>query len=359
MSNGKKDNFSDNIFSYEQGKLVRKQMGYKEVFRGKNTNQVLSEIFDQEFVEYRKRWDAASTFQLVTDFPLHMDLEIISACNLSCPMCCLGVEDFKRNDKFYGQSMSFELFKRIIDEGAEKGLKSIRTNSLGEPLLVKDYPEWIRYARERGVLDTFTFTNGMLLNETMARRLIESGGTRLLVSIDAYTEETYQKVRRGGNLSKVVSNIHRFLELRDKMKSRLPLLRVNFLLNRYNINECDAFCDYWSNYADSYCIQPMMISDYGNIEQKEMLVEEQKKDQQDPVYRCTLPWTRCMVYPDGDVCVCDSTHMRQHAIGNAYENDIETIWKSKAYQEYRELCRDADYGRHSACKQCIECMTFV
>ena len=40
-----------------------------------------------EYKEYRKMWRETAVNHIKTDFPLHLDIEVTSYCNLACPMC--------------------------------------------------------------------------------------------------------------------------------------------------------------------------------------------------------------------------------------------------------------------------------
>ena len=82
-----------------------------------------------------------------------------------------------------------------------------------------------------GILDIYFSTNGILLNKKISTDLIKSGLTRIQISIDAITKETYDKVRPGGNYNKIIENINEFLLIKQNLNARLPLVRVNFCEN--------------------------------------------------------------------------------------------------------------------------------
>ena len=96
-------------------------------------------------------WRDTAVQHIKTEFPLHLDIEVTSYCNLACPMCPrthrveLG--------KWENRMMKFETFKKIIDEGAPKGLKAINLNNFGESFYNKNLVKMINYAKSKGVLD--------------------------------------------------------------------------------------------------------------------------------------------------------------------------------------------------------------
>jgi MoaA/NifB/PqqE/SkfB family radical SAM enzyme len=197
----------------------------------RNPHTIIAEVVGSEFGEYRRTWERAVKFEERLVYPLHMDFEISSICNLRCNMCVMSLS--KEESVKYGSGISekklrFETFKAIIDKGVLLGLKSINFNGVNEPLLQKDIVKWIEYAKRRGVLDIMFNTNGVLLNEDMSERLIKSGLTRIMISLDAATSETYKKVRGSDDYHIVKGNIERFIDIRKRLGLTLPIVRYHF-----------------------------------------------------------------------------------------------------------------------------------
>jgi len=42
---------------------------------------------DPRYIDYRQRWEELPLKKEVSEFPLHLDIEVTDACNLKCPMC--------------------------------------------------------------------------------------------------------------------------------------------------------------------------------------------------------------------------------------------------------------------------------
>ena len=76
----------------------------------------------------------------------------------------------------------------------------------GEPYLNPDFLDMVKYASGKKIY-TATSTNAHYLNDANARRTIESGLDRLIISIDGTTQETYQQYRVGGHLNKVLEGL--------------------------------------------------------------------------------------------------------------------------------------------------------
>lgn len=65
-------------------------------------------------------------------------------------------------------------YQEIVDEGMRYCLGAIRLNDHNEPLLKDDIDKYIKYAKDRGVMDVYLSTNGSLLTEVMSQKLIDS-----------------------------------------------------------------------------------------------------------------------------------------------------------------------------------------
>lgn len=136
--------------------------------------------------EYRRKWNENPQTYIVDCFPIHLDLETLTHCNLKCFMC------FQSFDPPPPLVMGIELLKRIIDASVDKGLCPMKTQYQGEPLLDLRMAEIIRYAKDRGILEVMFNTNATLLDEARATELIEAGLDKLICSVDGCTSEVYE-----------------------------------------------------------------------------------------------------------------------------------------------------------------------
>mgnify|MGYP001280169259 CR=1 FL=1 len=176
-------------------------------------NLKLSSVIGEKFIDYRKRWDLASSFQLETDFPLYLQLELHQDCNLRCPMCAIAIPE-AREKYITNDHMSWELYQKIILEAEKYNCPSLSPQGINEPLLDKDLEKYIRFAADHGFVDIMINTNATLLTEERSRSLLKSGLTRLRFSLDAASKETFEKTRVGANHDQVMKNISKFLEIK-------------------------------------------------------------------------------------------------------------------------------------------------
>ena len=105
--------------------------------------------------------------KIVPKFPLNVDIEVSSKCQIECDHCFRQYMDIKEND-----FMPLDMYKKIIEECGQKGLFTLKFSMRGEPLLHPDIVEMVRYAKEKGIKEVWINTNGGLISEQLAHDLI-------------------------------------------------------------------------------------------------------------------------------------------------------------------------------------------
>lgn len=150
-------------------------------------------------------------------FPSQLMVDITEVCNLGCIHCTHPV--FKTS-KVYAKSMlDPKLNQKAVDEIDKHGknlTKYIRYTSNGEPLVHPKSYEMIQYAVDNSGTKVTLTTNGTLLNEKKMTRLLDTGLHMIDISIDAFEDNTYEKVRVGGDLKITKKNVLKIIDLKKK-----------------------------------------------------------------------------------------------------------------------------------------------
>ena len=330
---------------------------------GKNVHEVVRKYSDKKkYDKYREIYESARNLEIVPSYPVQIDFELNYSCNFSCSMCTWSAENSKGRGKTTW--FNFKAFKEIIDEGVEKGLKAIRLNYINEPLIRKDIIDFITYAKKKGILDIYLSTNGSLLTSKISKELILSGLTRIQVSIDAFTEGTFEKIRQGGDFKKVVENTQKFIKLRDELNKELPTLRVNFVRTHINKDELDPFINFWKDKVDCIGIQNLVDI---------MKVDENKKISKKH-FHCNQPFYHLTVRYDGSLLPCCtffsaklplsklkvkeqvefSNSKNLHNLeDNLKKKTIEETWESDEINILRDIHKKGEYFKNDICKECV------
>lgn len=178
-------------------------------------------------------------------FPDVVQFEVTNTCNLSCVMC---VRRTWRAQSF--GHMDFNLYKRVIDEGAGK-LRRVVLYGFGEPLTHPLFPEFVRYARSALGDNAYvlTVTNGTLVDARAATEVFEAGIDEVAFSIDAPDVESLSAIRVGSESFDVLKNLRAVSELKLEYGARLGistvLMRSNYrMLPRLVEQAAEAGVDY-------------------------------------------------------------------------------------------------------------------
>ena len=234
--------------------------------------EIMTKRYGERYVKYREILKSRD-IESCLDFPLHIDLDLVDACNLKCPTCHSIGRDRLRKPMDEGTLL------RVISEFGEHDLPSVNIGGCGEPLVDTELTlRAMCELKKTSVMDIFLHTNGVLLNEDHSKSLIGAGLTYLCVSVDAVTQEVYGKMR-DHTLSGIIRNVENFLSLRS---GGLPALRVSFLATAVNIHEKDRFIDFWKDKADVIDIQN--YHRYYDV-QPDVRLKEKIADRQPVVHR--------------------------------------------------------------------------
>lgn len=146
------------------------------------------------------------------------------------------------------EHMPLERFRKIIDD-INPYVSTVTICGRGEPLLHNNLCEMIRYASDRG-LTTIISTNGTILNENIAKNLINSGLSVISFSSDGYNKETYDTIRVGSRFDKALNNILQFIKLKNDMKSNNPhvTLQIIYINNIEKVSTREDKNRFWKKF---------------------------------------------------------------------------------------------------------------
>lgn len=299
-----------------------------------------------DYLIYRYKFKEYPLKHKLADFPLVLAIEPSSKCNLRCKMCFQSSETFKNSNQ-NNTIMSMDLYNKIMSELDNNKLYSIVFASRGEPLLNPNIGEMIKIAKDKNVLDIKLNTNAVLLNENLARKLLQSGLDLIVFSIDSIIPEHYKAIR-GVDLSIVLRNIDNFLKIKNnefpnsKLKTRVSMVITNDYKEKLD-DEVVKAKEYWLSKVDELAIKSE--NDFIHIYDKE--------HQKEQLNVCNLLWERLYVWSNGDVNPCDIDHLSTLKLGNLNEGDtIKEIWNSKKMNNLRKEHLNNRNNMNCVCKNC-------
>lgn len=277
----------------------------------------------------------------LTDFPVQLTTELIANCNLRCPAC--PYPHLKREKGI----MSDALYKKIVDEITQKSPKNttLWLAFMGEPtILGKKLFEMIKYAKDKGIKDTSLNTNANLINQEMIDWILESGLDKIYVSIDAATEDSYKKIRTGGDFKKTRDVVSALIARREEKKVAKPEVFAQFISMEENAGEEEPFRDYWVRMGAVTKLRRKMGWG-GKINSKDLDISQSNRNM-------PCPWLvrQMIVLWDGRVAQCDADYEGIYAAGDLNKQSIAEVWNGELkIRRDRHQTGDFDF---LPCNQC-------
>lgn len=297
------------------------------------------ECFSAEYLEYRKKWIEYPEKFITTNSPIHLDIETHTRCNLKCVMC------FHSFDPPTPLKLPDEVVYRIIDEASKLGVCSIKFQYRGEPLLDKRIPDFVKYAKDKGIIEVMFNSNATLLTSSMINKLIESGLDKIICSVDGFEDGTYEKVRVGSNFHTILNNIRNLQKIKEERKSKTPILRVQTVENEYIENRIDEYLTFWRDIADDVGIEKLL--NY-NVQEEDTTIKKG--------FACAQLWQRLIILADGDVLPCCRAtrggNEKLMVVGNIFKNTVEEIWTNTLMNKIRELHKSGNSHELRMCRLC-------
>lgn len=291
--------------------------------------------------------------------PISVSFEPTTSCNLRCPECPSGLRAFTRPTGMLKENF----FTQTIDE-LHKDLLYLVFYFQGEPYLNPDFLSMVRYASGKGIY-TATSTNGHYLNDENARRTVESGLDRLIISIDGATQETYQQYRVGGQLRKVVEGARNIVAWKKKLGSRTPYIFFQFLVvkpNEHEVKDIQQLARACG--VEEVRFKTAQVYDYANdpngLIPANNKFSRYKKDA-DGQYQlkhglsnhCWRLWHATVITWDGMVVPCCFDKDAQHKMGDLKGMPFREIWHNKEYVRFRTQILDSRKNI-AICSNCSE-----
>lgn len=269
-----------------------------------------------------------------------VSFEPTTSCNLRCPECPSGLRSFTRATGM----LEKELYEKTIDQIADQSVY-LYFYFQGEPYLHKEFTDLVSYANNKG-LYTVTSTNAHFLNDDTARKTIESGLDRIIISIDGTSQETYENYRVGGKLEKVIKGTKKLLEWKKKLNSKTPHTIFQFLVvrpNEHQIEEVYQLADELG--IDEVKLKTAQVYDYENGNDLIPTIDKYaryKKNRDGTwsiknklVSSCWKLWHACVITWDGVVVPCCFDKDADYPMGDLKNTAFRDLWQGELYQEFR------------------------
>jgi radical SAM protein with 4Fe4S-binding SPASM domain len=290
--------------------------------------------------------------------PYSIAIEPTTSCNLRCPECPSGLRSFTRPTGM----LNIPMFSKIIDE-LYKEISYLIFYFQGEPYLNTDFLAMVSYAAKKGIY-TATSTNAHYLTHEIARKTVESGLDRLIISIDGTTQEVYGQYRIGGSLEKVLEGTKNILHWKKQLKSSTPHVIFQFLVvkpNQHQLKEVKKIAKELG--VGEVRFKTAQIYDYKNGSALIPDIDKyaRYKKNEDETYsiknsllnHCWKMWHSCVITWDGKIVPCCFDKDAHHVMGELQQQSFKYIWNSDPYIQFRKSLLKSR-SEIEMCKNCTE-----
>lgn len=295
------------------------------------------EGWENEYKKYRDNWNKFPQNQIINEYPLLVDLELSSICNLKCPMCYTITDEFK--EKVHSKFMNSELYKKIIDEIKDK-VPAIRLSLRGESTLHPKFIEFIKYAKDSGIKEISTLTNGSKLELDYFKKIVDAGIDWITISIDGLDNE-YEKIRKPLKFKDILKKVTDISLYKKENNLHKPVIKIQSLWPSIKENP-EKFYNTFEPITDLIAFNPLI--DYLQKDSNIIFIEN---------FLCPQLYQRLVIGADGLVMMCSNDEENSHIIGNANNESIFNIWHGETLNKVRELHKLKDgFKNLDVCKKC-------
>lgn len=273
------------------------------------------------------------------EVPFSVQIDVCSACNIQCDFCVHSDYDAIKTAGVKWGIMSFELFRKIIDDMKEnwagKKVKKLRLFQMGEPLLNHNIVEMVQYAKESEVAEFVEITtNATLLTQNLSLRLIEAGLDFLVVSVNGITEEQYQNVCHYQiDFEKFRDNLKYFFDHRKQCQVWIKYGDIG-----YSNEQKEKFYALFENCCDQIYVETISATLWQDTNVSDKIENAHQGTYGQELREkkvCPFIFTTLIINDKGIAHLCCVDWKCKHILGDLKKESIADIWnggKLRAYQ---------------------------
>lgn len=287
----------------------------------------------------------------IKGMPVSIGVELTNNCNLHCPECSSGSGQMQRGRGY----MDFEVYNKVLKE-LRPYLYNINLFFQGEPML---HPLFFQFVGNSKNMNTIVSTNGHYLSDENSEKLVKSGLSKLIISLDGIDQDTYSVYRINGNANTVINGIKSVTDAKTRFNSSMKIV-IQFLVNRFNEHQIPQVRRLAHTVNASLSLKSMQIINQKDIVSWLPLKEKFRRYKlKDGGYvvksslpdRCARLWFNPVITWDGKVVPCCFDKNAEYVMGDINQESFREIWDGLQYRTFRKSILS---GRHMTeiCRNC-------
>jgi radical SAM protein with 4Fe4S-binding SPASM domain len=278
----------------------------------------------------------------VNALPVEYIVETTAKCNLYCPMCPRETHKQPKED------MESAAFDRLMS-GTQKTAEHMMLIGLGEPLLDVKIFDRIQACQDHGISSLIS-TNGTLLDEQAALKLLRTPLKHITLSFDGSTKESFEFYRKGAKFERVQENFVRFAQLKQQHRPDITVV-VQMVRMEKNWHEVDAFERFWR-------AVPGVDEVRVKADETNLMIPDGHHTGESWKHPCHYLWRGpAYVKHNGDVYPCCQSYMLDgQPIGSIHRSTLPEIFDGPSMRHLREMHAQ---GRAGHVEMCAKCCTAI
>lgn len=282
----------------------------------------------------------------------------VYACNFKCNYCVLSLPNAQRGYISEQKFLDFDLYRKSIDELTHfpDKLKMLRFAGTGEPLLHPQIAEMVAYAKAAQIADSLDIvTNGALLTQQLAEKLVDAGVDRIRVSIQGVTAEQYSKTTGVySDIDKIIANLTHLYQIRGRTQLCVKIIDSALTSDTDEKEFYRLFGDIADVIAVEHLLPATPLIDYTRVAGKATMHKTQNGADVSDAEVCPQPFYMMQLNPDGLVAPCCGMESPMVA-GNAAEQLLTDIWNGSKLNAFRHMFL---LGQRNKSRVCASCQQF-
>jgi MoaA/NifB/PqqE/SkfB family radical SAM enzyme len=310
---------------------------------------------------FEKTLGKASPSSILSMHPVKsVVIEPTNICNLNCPLCPSPLSNRSKG------VMSLSDFEQIVGN-LPSSVQEAELYLSGEPFINKSLFEMVKYLISRNIYCSVS-TNGTLLGKKI-KEILDSGLSKLIIGVDAATEDTYKKYRIGADFGNLIENIKKLVYEKRKKRLKYPIIVFQYIVMKHTEKEIEMAVSLAKDLnMDAISLISVSIGTHktDKNERKKLASKYLPEDLSYSRYDLDKggklknkwqfnycpTWKAPVILWNGDITTCCFDHEGSEVYGNVLQSNFHELWRSR---EHGEIVKKILYRKMKICKTCGIC----
>jgi len=304
-------------------------------------------------IELRNRDPLKDYIPLDTPWVIFVDPS--NVCNFSCKFCPTGDPFSLSKTTRKSTIMNFNLYKKIIGDICEfdKPIKVLRLYKDGEPLLNREFPRMVEYAKKSGCCERVdTTTNGYFLHPITNLKIINAGLDRINISVEGVNRKQYLDFSGFDiNFDLFVKRIKHFYDHRKQCDMVIKICG-DFLSEKDKIKFYEIFGDICDGIFIEHTMNCWNFFDMNGIKQNENVGIYGQPIKEVDI--CPYVFYSFSINAEGTASACFLDWNRKLLIGDVTKESVKDIWNGEKLLKYQKMFLMKKRKEQPVCRNCSQ-----